>query len=429
MRFGTEKFASTVGPSSLPAFYEWKTPGQSFSIQLSYEIIDRLHAEIMKGFWAVPKRGAEVGGVLLGKVVGTAALTAGEVTVFIDDYELVTCEHRRGPSYVLSEGDRKRIEKALRRTGGNHQAVGYFRSHTRPGLYLDEDDMAVIRSYFSNPKDVILLVRPHATRTSSGGFFFWEEEDMRRHSTYREFPFSKAELLKPLLDEPDAEPVAATPEATATAPQPVRERAAAPVRAAVPMFAFGSRLNLKKAAAVAAVVLGVGAMEYQILGVRGGPGSGGEGSPALKVERNGNYLQVSWDRNAPIVARSKEGLLVISDGQFRKEIKLEAAHLRGGTVAYAPSGEDVNFRLELKDGQRSVSESLRVVTASPADGRGMQPAVSEPAMPRTDEEEAHPQFKNAGQVAAADRRVPAENAIRPKPARKARVSRFFDDGL
>ncbi len=169
MRFGTEKFASTVGPSSLPAFYEWKTPGQSFSIQLSYEIIDRLHAEIMKGFWAVPKRGAEVGGVLLGKVVGTAALTAGEVTVFIDDYELVTCEHRRGPSYVLSEGDRKRIEKALRRTGGNHQAVGYFRSHTRPGLYLDEDDMAVIRSYFSNPKDVILLVRPHATRTSSGG--------------------------------------------------------------------------------------------------------------------------------------------------------------------------------------------------------------------------------------------------------------------
>ncbi len=251
---------------------------------------------------------------------------------------------------------------------------------------------------------------------------------MRRHSTYREFPFSKAELLKPLLDEPDAEPVAATVETTATAQQPVRERAAAPARAAVPMFAFGSRLNLKKAAAVAAVVLGVGAMEYQILGVRGGSG-GGEGSPALKVERNGNYLQVSWDRNAPIVARSKEGLLVISDGQFRKEIKLEAAHLRGGTVAYAPSGEDVNFRLELKDGQRSVSESLRVVTASPADGRGMQPAVSEPAMPRTDEEEAHPQFKNAGQVAAADRRVPAENAIRPKPARKARVSRFFDDGL
>jgi membrane-associated protease RseP (regulator of RpoE activity) len=148
----------------------------------------------------------------------------------------------------------------------------------------------------------------------------------------------------------------------------------------------------------------------------------------LKVERNGNYLQVSWDRNAPVVARSKAGTLLISDGPFRKEIKLEPAHLRAGTVAYAPTGEDVNFRLELSDGRRSVTESLRVVTATPADGRGMQPAVTEPLMPRTDEEEDRPQFKTAGQVSTAQG-VPAENAIRPRSARKARVSRFFDDGL
>lgn len=30
------------------------------------EVVDRLEAEALKGLWAVPKRGAEVGGVLLG---------------------------------------------------------------------------------------------------------------------------------------------------------------------------------------------------------------------------------------------------------------------------------------------------------------------------------------------------------------------------
>lgn len=423
MRFGSAKTNPTVAPSSLPAFYEWKTPGQSFSIQLSYEVIDRLHAEVMKGFWAVPKRGAEVGGVLLGKVVGTAALTAGEVTVFIDDYELVTCEHRRGPSFVLSEGDRKRIEKALRRTAGNSQVVGYFRSHTRPGLYLDEDDMAVIRSYFSNPNDVIMLVRPHATRTSSAGFFFWENDDMRRHSTYREFPFNKAELMKPLIDAAAPEPVSEAAERVVPAAEPVQ----APAVVSPPAQPAGrpplSRPRLRTAAAVAAILLGVGIVEYQILSVPRGGSSRGENSAALKVERNGNYLQVSWDRNAAVVARSKEGTLVISDGQVRKEIKLEPAHLRAGAVAYAPTSEDVDFRLELRDGKRSVTESLRVVSASPAEGKSMQPAVSEPLMPRTDEEESVPKFKTAAAEPNA-----AENAVRPKPVRKARP-RFFDDGL
>jgi hypothetical protein len=291
--------------------------------------------------------------------------------------------------------------------------------------------MAIIRSYFSNPTDVILLVRPHATRNSSGGFFFWEDEDMRRHSTYREFPFSKAELLKPLLDAQDVEPVSEAPEMPPQQQQPAQQPAhpRAQPAAALPRAAHGpaSQRRWKTAAATAAVLLGVGAMEYQILGVSRQTAAG-DGSAALKVERNGNYLQVSWDRNAPVVARSKEGTLLISDGPFRKEIKLEPAHLRAGTVAYAPTGEDVNFRLELSDGRRSVTESLRVVTATPADGRGMQPAVTEPLMPRTDEEEDRPQFKTAGQVSTAQG-VPAENAIRPRSARKARVSRFFDDGL
>ncbi len=54
----------------------------------------------MRGFGSVPKRGAEVGGFLIGTIrPGVPAI------VRIDDFEPVACEYRRGPSYLFTEED------------------------------------------------------------------------------------------------------------------------------------------------------------------------------------------------------------------------------------------------------------------------------------------------------------------------------------
>ncbi len=428
MRFGAAKSVSASSvPHSLPAFYEWRIPGQMFSIHLSYDLIDRLQTDVMKGFWAVPKRGAEVGGLLLGRVVASSSLTNGETTLFIEDYEAVACEHRRGPSYVLSESDRKRLERALRRGGREKPVVGYYRSHTRPGLYLDEDDMAVVRSYFSNPTDVVLLIRPSASRSSVAGFFFWEEEDIRRHSTYREFAFSREELQKPLLPEPRAESASAP--AVTEAAEPARTAALVAMRspeAAPRVPAAGwSWTRWKPLPYAAALLVGLGLMEYQILGLvrsRSGERSG-ERPAALRVERNGDYLQVSWDRESARVSAARSGVLTITDGRYTRQLELDAAHLRNGSIAYAPSGNDVSFKLELHSAGKNFTESVRVVTAPPAESadavRGSASrlvAVNAPAP------------KTAPKVALPARREPA-----PQPAQQARPARpkyrFHDDGL
>src|ERR1022692_1033036 len=102
----------------------------------------------------------------------------------IEDFELAPCEHLRGPSYTLSPKDRRLLGTRLAHRRAR-QVVGYFRSHTRPGMYLDQEDFAVFSHYFPDPSQVFLLVSPATEGPAIGGFFFWEDGDVNRRSTYR----------------------------------------------------------------------------------------------------------------------------------------------------------------------------------------------------------------------------------------------------
>lgn len=391
MRHSNAESKGGTSRETAPRYYEWRVEGRVPSIQLSLAVVHRLEADIMKGFWAVPKRGMEVGGVLLGRVE-----TNGDTVVVVDDYEAVSCEHRRGPSYVLSEPDRKRLEKVLRRAAGSKQVVGFYRSHTRLGLYLDQDDMAVIDNYFAGPNHVFLLVRPDATKPGAAGFFIREEEGIHRQSTYLEFPFSRAELLKQSgvaieqLEEPAAAP---QPPARASRPRPV-VLPALPLR--MPRVKWG--LVGKVAAGLAAFAL----IEYQVLTQARSPEIVlVDFAPSLSIAPSGAYLQVSWNRNAPAVLKAERGVLFITEGEYRKELNLDEQQLRTGAVIYAPRSNEVNFRLDLLRGRTTVTESLHFLSAR----------------------------KEPVEVAAAP---PPEEPKKPDPVevktpRRQRV--FFDDGL
>ena len=84
-----------VAPPALPRF----------AIETTPEALARLTAEVWMAFKRVPRRGLEIGGVLLG-----AARRSEQVTTFrMEGYETVESEHRSGPSYLLSETDRVRF--------------------------------------------------------------------------------------------------------------------------------------------------------------------------------------------------------------------------------------------------------------------------------------------------------------------------------
>src|SRR6185503_7118156 len=108
------------------SYFIWQVPGKPVAVHLHLDVVDRLSAEVMRGFSAVPKRGAEVGGILLGSI------EPGEVTIVrVEDFEAVPCSYSRGPSYLFSEEEQTAFEEALGRWPGDVLAaatpVGYFR--------------------------------------------------------------------------------------------------------------------------------------------------------------------------------------------------------------------------------------------------------------------------------------------------------------
>jgi hypothetical protein len=149
------------------SFYRWEAPGKPISVLMSLDLIERLEREVLESFKAVTKRGSEIGGVLVGRIVpGTVN------TVTIEQFEPVQCGYSRGPLYLLTDEEKAGLQATVARVknlGDGLTVAGFFRSNTRRDLVLDEEDLALASEFFSDPNNVFLLVRPYAMKPSAGG--------------------------------------------------------------------------------------------------------------------------------------------------------------------------------------------------------------------------------------------------------------------
>jgi protein TonB len=188
------------------------------SVRISLDTVDRLEREVVEFFRSLSSKGSELGGLLLGTVQ-----SGNPARVSIDSYELVACDYVRGPLYQLAEADTERLSRAVeqRNSSGGLRVVGFFRSHTRKGLGLDGEDIGFFNTHFRDPQQVALLIRPYASKPSTGGFFIRESGLLHGDASYLEFPFRRSELermpqieTKPAPEKPAPEPaVSAEPPA------------------------------------------------------------------------------------------------------------------------------------------------------------------------------------------------------------------------
>ena len=165
--------------------YLWEVPGKPVIVHVALEVVDRLDREVAESFRSLEVRGSEIGGLLLG-----AVQRSNPFEVSIQSYEVVPSEYKRGPLYQLSPGDLERFGGLLeQRVGAAMQIVGFFRSHTRKGLGLDTEDVAIFNRFFPKQYQVALLAKPFATKPTAGAIFIREGRSLRSESSYKEFPF------------------------------------------------------------------------------------------------------------------------------------------------------------------------------------------------------------------------------------------------
>ncbi len=364
-----------------PSHYVWEVAGKPISIHLDFNVVDRLGMDVMKGFGAIPKRGAEVGGLLLGSIDDK-----GGVVVRVEGFVPVICDYMRGPSYQLTENDEARFreatEKAMEASGSELKLVGIYRSHTRDGLSLADEDLQRFNDYCGGPNQIILLVRPFASRTSIGAFFFQENGGFRRESSYQEFPFKRRDLgggtstpirsqaaeAPPIVKEayepqgPDLREWVKSRNGDGKPLLPRAENAEGEPRPSAAQF--NSKwvwLPLSFVFLVLGVVAGFqSALMLNKDGLERAFSNNAGLELSAKVEDE--KIMVRWDRSAAAIQNAASGTLRIVDGEFSKVVNLDSRQLQNGSVIYMNAENTVNFRLDVTTRQKTnITESVSYV--------------------------------------------------------------------
>ncbi len=302
--------------------------------------------------------------------------------------------------------------------------AGFFRSHTRKGLALDAEDLALFKARFPDPRHVALVVRPFATKASTAGIFIWEHGTVQGDASYLEFPFRSSELtpLTPVevTSQPALELAQAAPPETAVPKPPVRAQIVpiasrreiappvpppfvevpapeiAPEKSPEPAAAAPAQENdavgalpgdpipdveappaagppavhrsvkLARMAALAAAQLLVIVLLFVYPGFlhrasRSPVSTQQDSSPlALRVEHSGAELMLTWNRESNAIKNATHAVLSIADGAQHENVDMDLALLRSGSIEYSPSTSDVVFRMEVTGADQTRTTSESV---------------------------------------------------------------------
>jgi len=328
------------------SFRQIAVPGTGVTVRIRLSVLERLAAEI-RDVLAASSR--ESGGILLGSII------SGNVLV-VEDYDPVPSRHLSDSRfYLYSDVDRGRMAGAVALwspTGENRlRAIGFYRSNDRPALIAGDEERKLFARELGNATSVLLLVEPGASGRTVLACYVAERGAAGGRDGRLEIDLKKPE------EEGAREPAAG----------PVPSGEAKPRTAAGRREKSSSGMARIAAVPIAAGLLWLGFLQYQILNGMSAESSAARQLPALglEVQPLGPYWHVTWNRSSESIASAARGHVRIEDGTVRKDVELDAKELRTSSIVYDPAGNEIWFHLEVfgAEGARSTAESLRVLAA------------------------------------------------------------------
>ncbi len=350
-------------------FSSWEAEPHSLVVYYTNAVMEEIRRAAMEGLRKVPRRGLEVGGVLFGTHEGNE--------IRITRWRTIECEHAEGPGFALSASDEEGLRQLLDEAEkdpelGKLTPLGWFRTRTRGGVCLSEDDVKLHDRFFPEPWQVILVLRPYLYDPAQAGFFLREADgSIGMESSSREFLLENKQRRLPLGFDPSQ--AVQRPAEGEGAPHPVPRLPLAPGREAYTppgtIAAAGERpvkpSRWWRAGSVVAVAAAAALTLYLAVPVLE---TGGRTSALdLEVRNVGDQLLLEWNPRAPAVANAVAASLAIVDGDTQRRVQLTPEELRSGSLTYQRQGGDVQFRLRLEfpEGE-PLTELTRFLGAAPA---------------------------------------------------------------
>jgi proteasome lid subunit RPN8/RPN11 len=360
-------------------FGSWVVPESPVDVEYSLIVIEEIRQVVADGFQRLQRGGIEVGGVLYGT-------REGRILKVMAMRE-IACEHARGPTFHLSDNDRAALAAQLERDKEDMRlegllVVGWFLSHTRSDVTLQQSDLETYSAFFPEPWQVTFVVHPGRAGTMRAGFFVREADgSVKGERSYLEFNFP--DRLAGVLDRPPRErrppPVAAPVERGGSLRYPAPREAMEATEPAPsydapsfgqvsrPIQQVGAYPNTGHKIPWTIIAIVAAALVIAVIGLRFlGPQLNAEPLALAVAERDGQ-LQIQWNHASRSVASASSGMLVIVDGQDQRSIPMNRNELAQGSFTYARKTGDVQVRLVV-DGStgQHVEEASRFLGTAPA---------------------------------------------------------------
>jgi len=403
-----------------PEYLHWGPEDSPIGIHINLDAVDGIARDVLEGLDSTARRDGEVGGLLLGRVA------PGGSAVWVEQFQRIPCEYVYGPHFILTDRDTAALEDAATKIfeARDVAVVGLYRSHTRPGLQLEESDFDLMRRYFSDPSDLVLLVKPGKGNNLFGQFYRHEPGGGGR-------PVGARSPFRGRVVTPDTRLV--TPDTARTSPaersldqipddrertraqgslqheNPARRLAAdyhsVPVEPAPSVFGLSDPAvaehwrrpvesdevqrpsAFRKWLPLVLALLLVSGLAWLVIGQgRFGPLSTASSTAnpetsrplGLYVNPQGDTWRVLWNTNATSLHDARNVQLFAREGDDQQRVELSAKDLAAGTFEYHPVSNDVMFRLEVTDKGGHVSaESFRLVKTDEA-ANAKTPVASKP---------------------------------------------------
>jgi hypothetical protein len=371
----------------------WTDGPHKFAIHMAPEVIGGLGTESRIAFKRVPRRGLEIGGILLGRTCSDGDLT----TFWIDGFQPIESEHRTGPSYIMSDADRVVLQTALSSNEG--ACVGLYRSHTRSERpNLQDTDNELFEKYLSAGDALFLILGPAA---GMAALFL---RTMGNLTCVHEFALASTlesimALGQTVQTSPKVAPDSASPGAVESRLRPRRRALPIPElvfsdssheirldtqqRATPPRALAAGLLSLLKQPkwgfyvllACLTLAATVSALSYS----RRPPIPTDQHRPEyihLTVAPAGRSLRVIWDRDSPAIRRATRAVLHIDDGAYHSDLGLVPSQLREGNLIYEPKSPEETFRLDVYSVEPTATGVVQVINVAPAAAPGPSPPVT-----------------------------------------------------
>ena len=339
--------------------------------------MEELRFTAVDGFHRLVHGGVEIGGILFG--------VRDPDGVKILAHRELACEYVFGPSFTLSENDRRTLEQLLASPSSDSQLsgmqpVGWYQSHTRSEILLSEDELQFYQRYFPEIWQIALLLRPHRFDPVRAGFFHREPDGSVQAAASRQEFYIEPAAVKPVPHLPeDRAPVEQQRQPPAVPPEPHQELEPPPSPPAA-----ASRKSLRRRAWSAA---GIAAALAALLlwNVRSRPPA----DLSLRVLDVGGQLRIDWNHSSRVIKHGQSGAIEIVDGSSRVYNELSKEDLLSGSVTYLRTTGQVQVSLAVRGTDRPTQTEIIRFSGPPVSTAGkktepaeaLEEAVERPSNP------------------------------------------------